>query len=129
VELHQNKSRSFFCAQQKYSFLVKLLSLERRFIETSNLLEKGLIQKTVYLVKWNFTKSNCVVFLRSKNNLVSLVKLFPYEMIIANSGPIISFARADYLYAPEWNRKNAPFWEYSHCKWYNIQLSYCILSI
>ena len=44
-------------------------------IETSNLLEKGLIQKTVYLVKWNFTKTNCVVFLRSKNNHISLVKL------------------------------------------------------
>jgi len=30
-------------------------------IETSNLLEKGLIQKTGSLVKWNFTKTNCVV--------------------------------------------------------------------
>jgi hypothetical protein len=45
VELHQKQLRSFF-AQQKYSFLVKLLSLERRFIETSNLFKKGLIQKT-----------------------------------------------------------------------------------
>jgi predicted DNA-binding antitoxin AbrB/MazE fold protein len=77
VELHQNKSRSFFCAQQKYSFLVKLLSLERRFIETSNLLEKGLIQNKFLwqsetspkLITLFFTKQKSGVERRTNNRI------------------------------------------------------------
>jgi hypothetical protein len=42
VELHQKQLRSFFFAQQNNPFLVKLLSLERRF---------GLIQNKFILVK------------------------------------------------------------------------------
>jgi hypothetical protein len=61
VKWNFTKSKYPVFAKQNNPFLVKLLSLERRFIETSNLLietsnllEKGLIQKYVLLVKLFF---------------------------------------------------------------------------
>ena len=59
----QGLKQNFICLKAiiKNSNKLQKPSTKTR-IETSNLLEKGLIQKTVYLVKWNFTKTNCVVF-------------------------------------------------------------------